>query len=491
METKKITIANVGPVERVELPFPEGGGVVVLQGRNGSGKSTAIRAVHALAGADEQLSVRDGEVAGDVSGLGATLHISVASRKRATRGGELEVHSLGSDVDPSVLVDPGLKDPEAADMRRARVLCALAGVEPKLSEFYRLLDAETIERIANGRTHAAGSLPELAAALKRDLEAAARAEEKEVEGEEAQARALMSADESLDLRAEDDEATLRAATEAALGFLSEAKGRARGARERAERFSAAKVAVDRAAGVDLDEVRTDAEAAVKVMRDAEANRVRLRAELEKAEAAVAAAQDVFSERQRRLTEAEAAAESVAAARAVVEAGLGDQGPTADEVAELDAAYQSARAAQERGTLVREAKRRQAKAQEHLRSAQAHKSDADRLRGAARGCWEVVAEAVARVAPEGIRFDDGRLVLDTEARGTTYLADLSEGERWRIALPACIKAVGAGGVLAIAQEAWEGLDPTNRAAIVAAAKAGGVAIYTAEATDGEIRAEVVE
>lgn len=485
--TKQIEIENVGPVRRATLPFPEGGGVVVLKGRNGSGKTTALRAVHALAGAKEDLTVRDGEVTGDVVGLGASLHLSVTS-KRAARSGELEVHSLGSEVDPSVLVDPGLKDPEAADMRRARVLCFLAGVEPRLAAFHRLLDAETVERVASAKTRTAESLPELAAALKRDIEAEAREAEAQEEQEAGLARALMAQSGDLDLNVEDDEAKLRAATEAALGYVSEAKGRARGAKERAERFAQAKSAMDAAAGVSLDEVRADAAAAGAALTSAAAEVTRLRAELAGAEAARDAAQSVYSERARRLQEAEAAAASVAAARAVVEAGLGDQGPTDDEIAALERVYQAARAAQERGTLVRQAKRVQLQAQDHIRTAQERHAEAERLRGAASGCWDVVAEAVARIAPDGIRFDAGRLVLQTE-RGLTYFADLSEGERWKLALPACIRAVGEGGILPIRQEAWEGLDPINRQSIVEAAKAGRVAIYTAEATDGELRAEI--
>ena len=42
----------------------------------------------------------------------------------------------------------------------------------------------------------------------------------------------------------------------------------------------------------------------------------------------------------------------------------------------------------------------------------------------------------------------------EARSATFYADLSSGERWRIALDIAIQAVGTGGLLVIPQEAWE-------------------------------------
>ncbi|MCB1771940.1 MAG: AAA family ATPase, partial [Candidatus Competibacteraceae bacterium] len=40
-----IMIKNIGAIESVSIPVPKGGGVVVLRGRNGSGKSTALDAI--------------------------------------------------------------------------------------------------------------------------------------------------------------------------------------------------------------------------------------------------------------------------------------------------------------------------------------------------------------------------------------------------------------------------------------------------------------
>jgi DNA repair exonuclease SbcCD ATPase subunit len=44
---KNIEIKNIGPIASVTIPVPEAGGVVVLTGRNGSGKSHALEAVSA------------------------------------------------------------------------------------------------------------------------------------------------------------------------------------------------------------------------------------------------------------------------------------------------------------------------------------------------------------------------------------------------------------------------------------------------------------
>lgn len=491
--SKKIAIDNVQAIQHLEIPYPEDGGVVVLRGPNGSGKSTGIQAVHALVGGDEQLAVRDGEVSGEVRGLGVTLRLSVAGRKRATRTGEPEVRSLGASVDPSILVDPGLKDPETADMHRARVLCALAGVPPTTAAFHGLLDPETIDALAGSKARAAASLPEMAAALKRDVEAAAREAEAEQEREETQARSMTAGLSEVDLDGPHDELVLREAAEAAMRAGSEAKGRAQGAQERRQRFAAAKGALDAAAAeggtLGLEEARAATEAAGAARDEAAGEVERLRAELVVAEGRLREREAERAGAARALAAAEATAASVTAAREVVDAGLGDQGPGPEELQALEDAYQRARGAQERGTLIRAGRKRQAQAQDHVRAAQAVAQRAEEYRSAARGCWDVVAEAVARVAPEGIRFRDGRLVLET-ARGTTPFSELSEGERWRIALPACIRAVGAGGILAIEQGAFEGLDPSARAYIVDQARTARVTVYTGEATDGPLRVEVL-
>jgi len=487
MSENTIHIENVGPIESLDLPLPEGGGVVVLHGRNGAGKSSAIRAVHALAGGDEKLTVRDGEPAGNVVGLGASLHVSVAAKKRQTRGGELVARSLGSDVDPSVLVDPGLVSEEAADGRRARVLCALAGAPADLDRFARLVGgSEVLEELASTKAAGASDLPTMAGLLKRDIEKAARASEETVEREESRAMGLTSGLSDVDLDAPSDEGELRAAVEAAADALAEARGAARGAAARAEKHAAAQAELERAleqtAGVSVEDAEAEHRAAVSEQAAADDEVKRIEAALSAARAEARRLADAATAKAERLALVRSTLAQVDAARAVVDAGLGDPGPDESSLAALQRAHEDAVAALERGTLVREARRRHNEAAVHLRAAQGARSHAEKLRAAARGCWDVVAEAVAKLGVGGLRFADGRLVIDTD-RGTVPFSELSEGERWSVALPACIAAVGEGGLLAIEQEAWEGLDPDNRARIQAAAVEAGVWI----ATQGDLRA----
>jgi hypothetical protein len=81
--------------------------------------------------------------------------------------------------------------------------------------------------------------------------------------------------------------------------------------------------------------------------------------------------------------------------------------------------------------------------------------------------------------------NGRLYYDT-SRGPTLYDELSAGERWRIALDIVIEIAGADSLLSIPQECWEALDPANQMAIAKHCQSRGVALFTAEATDGELR-----
>jgi hypothetical protein len=128
------------------------------------------------------------------------------------------------------------------------------------------------------------------------------------------------------------------------------------------------------------------------------------------------------------------------------------------------------------------------ADQEAAKARANAQQADLYRDAAKGVDEIVSRSIAAVAPRGMGVKDGRLVVETD-RGMELFSDLSAGERWRLALDVAIDAVGEDGVVPIAQEAWEGLDPQNRIAIAQHARERQVWICTAEADEGDLRAEV--
>ena len=180
---REIEIMDIGPVERLTIPIPEEGGVVCLVGSNGSGKSLACQAVQALLGNGKPVS-RDGSLGATVQGLGARLTVG----RRASRSGELEIAHLEGQ-DPSLLVDPGLKDPAAADAQRIRTLLTLARAEVDPLEFAALVGGENqLRELCRESSLAERDIPAMAAAIKRDLEAAARKYESESKNLGARAR---------------------------------------------------------------------------------------------------------------------------------------------------------------------------------------------------------------------------------------------------------------------------------------------------------------
>ena len=90
---------------------------------------------------------------------------------------------------------------------------------------------------------------------------------------------------------------------------------------------------------------------------------------------------------------------------------------------------------------------------------------------------------------GMAVVSGELVVRTD-RGNEPFADLSTGERWRIALQVGAKAVGPG-VLVCRQDGWEALDTENRQAVATMAREMGLTILTAIASTGELMVAMAE
>ena len=117
--------------------------------------------------------------------------------------------------------------------------------------------------------------------------------------------------------------------------------------------------------------------------------------------------------------------------------------------------------------------------------------AERIRVSAQRTDDVLADHLAAVMPQGLLVVDGRLVVERGERMVPF-GELSDGERWRVALDIAISAIGTAGLIAIPQMAWEGLDGPARRMIAEHAKERGVTIVTAEADHDQVqplRAEV--
>lgn len=477
MTREPIQIQNVGPIDSIAIPVPEGGGVVVLRGRNGAGKTLALAAAHKLVGRKAAVPIRDGRSSAKVEGLGVTVKLARGTSRR----GELEVETLDGE-DPSVLVDPRVKDPGAADRKRIEALCRLAGLEPDLGLFRTLIG--NVEDHVSDKTKAAEDLPEMASRLKSDMEARAREAESEAERLRGKAEALRAGARDVDLTLADKGAALAKEQGEAVAELErltqqeQADARAREAADAARAQLA-----DAPVSVTVDEAEAKARQCAAEAADAAETLSKAREALAVAGERHAAALDQLEQVREQHETRQRWEDQIKASETLYGVTADDIGAARDRVKDATGRIEAAAVARKaKDDLVEAA---------HVESLIVGADrEATLFRDAAGGVEVVLSDALSDAAPSGLRVDAGRLVMDTEERGLVEFHELSHGERWAVAIDVAQRAVGANGLLTIEQEAWEGLDPVARAEVVRLAKERDVVILTAECDEGALRAEEV-
>lgn len=491
---RTIELENIGPVEHLTLPVPAQGGVVVIRGRNGRGKTKTLDAVQSLATGKGKLEPRDGTLAGRVEGFGATIKVGRSTR----RTGELEVVSLEGRLSIADLVDPGMVDPGAADNARIKALVQLTGTKANPALFYDLVE--------NGREEFDALVPEnptddlivLASHVKRKIEAAARTEEHAAENADSLARAHREQFAEVDLTAPHDVTALQQRLQEATLAQDRLVNLAKTSRDAHDRAIDAETAIREAreqySGPTI-------EAATEAVKHAQAAANARRDEMVAARDALAAAQKAFEHAETAYVRADS---EVSASLAVKQAAESHESTLAKwkeqasaalpnligqaELTDAQRAVDDARAAIEQGIKVAAAIHAKAKHEDARETAKQHRKRAESLREAASGVDGVLSEVVTK-AGVPLLIKDGRLICETK-RGETFFADLSMGERWKIALDIAIECVGEHGLITLPQEAWEALDPINRGEIAKHVEGRGVVVLTAEASDNEeLEAEV--
>ncbi len=478
-----VVIENVGPIARLSIPIPPDGGVVVLRGPNGGGKSQSLAAVDSLltGRGTKSLSVRDGETRGSVDGLGATLTVARSSR----RSGELIVTSVADRFSIADLVDPGIADPDAADARRIRALVQLAGGKSP-AEVYRVAIDQAAELGVGVEVDDVTGCDDLLVAagrIKRGCEAQARRSETIAADFAAKAKAERAepfdhAAPAVSVATEDYEAAV--AIERSLRSTREA---ADAARAEAERL-AGELAEAEKGGDDWVEARDAAAAAAEAEQAAISTVNRIRSELAAAEEIQRQATADLRRARERAKIAGDHAKSIDRIRAAIKGASALEGPTDQELAEAARLVEESRDKLRRAIAAEDGRKRIQRAEYHEHQRNKHDGAARKLRDLAGSLDDLLSSVVGDVT-QSLRVKSGRLVCDTK-RGTTLYADLSHGERWRLALDVLIDAFGEDNrpVFTIPQEAWESLDPTNKHAIAEHVRERGAVAIAAEAADGD-------
>jgi hypothetical protein len=485
-----IEIRDIGPVEHVSIPIPEEGGVVVLRGRNGAGKSNTLEAVESLTTGKGKLAVRDGALRGEVSGCGATITVGRATR----RTGELEVVTLEGKLSIAELVDPGLKNDAAADAKRIKALVSLTGTDADPSEFHKLLGGkEAFQAIVSPSSIEDADWVQMAEKIKRDIEREARKAEDAAEYADGKARGMIdAADEGDEPETMVDRSLLQQQLIEAVDALSRLQAEERAsldAQRRQDEAKAKLAACEFDVDAAMEEAVKERDVAIQVhgvfdekLDDKLAEVDRLKILLHEAEEeAIRLASDrdtawkAVNDAEKRVQAIVAQSQSMKQLRDAVTQTV----PYVDreEIENADALVtQLTDQLQQAAVHAEKAKQRQ-QARDVKQQALQHRKRAAELRNAAQSTDEVLSALVAKSC-QLLRVEHGRLVLDTH-RGTTYFAELSHGERWKLAIDVALEQLGNRGVIVIPQEAWEGCDEFARAAISEHAKERGVVILTAE------------
>jgi len=469
-----IRISNIGPIANAAIQIPEDGGVVVLRGRNGSGKSIALQAVNAAVSGKGKPPLKDLAKQGSVSAAGVNLTVGRAVR----RSGELEVSTLEGRLSVADLVDPGIADPIRADATRIKALVGLSGATIDPGDLHgfpeNLLDGIDLDEPVAAM-----------AELRKRLNIGASEYEKLAAKDEAAAKALLESLEELDGAAIDPDKAQERVTQA-LRAIDRLEGQIKLAVDASARNKAARDRLALIPVVGVDAAQRDAARLEDVTAEKKALALKLKADYE---AALADYKTSVVDRDAAAAAAYAASDQ-AKLRAELERQISESEiakPSYEEIEAANSELAAAKAEQTKAAQQQAMNQQRIKSDELFSSSQEHAQEAIDLRRKAKQTDEVLSEIVSTLAGCPLTVIEGRLSTQTK-RGPTFYADLSMGERWRIALEIAIAAVGEGGLLVIPQEAWEGLDPLNREAIAQQAKAALVVILTAECSDGELTAE---
>lgn len=484
MPKEKITLENVGPVSRLEIDLGDPG-ITILSGPNGSGKTTSLEGIQKTAVGKGRIPVKDGERSGSIEMPGAK--VTICSNTRHV-GGKCTIVNLEDQFNLGDLVDPGLKSADAADARRIKALVGLTGVKADLSMFgpdeFPDIDKVVIAEIDD--------LVEMAAIVKRGYESMARDAEKNAHAESTKAKTLESTLEEID----PNEKPLP--IEAARGLhqhavisLATIKERFE-SQERAETIKvAAKKQFDEAVHnytkPSFESLEKESSDAAKAEGKARVKVDQLRAKLDDAVGLLEVCENRCNKATDAMVEAKQHEDMLESFRNVFDTPIEnpvDKGQLDKEAADvfsrekqLDIAKTYARNVEVKLVV-----------SDHKGLMFALEKNAAKYRIAASLTDDVISNAID-CKHLRVETKDGntRLVVNHKRGDSTWFGDLSEGERWVIAIdialeqPVFTDLGEQKAIVVIPQHAWESLDINARNSISEHAVERGIHILTAEAS----------
>lgn len=474
-----ISAENLGPIAALEFVMKEPG-VTVLVAPNGSGKTILLDAVQAAARGEGKLPLRDRAKRGKVEAFGATITIGGTCRHT----GSFEVTNLEGRFDLAGLVDPRLKSPTAADRARIKALVALTGVEAQVERFAEHEAFDDFDTVVTQDALATDDIIEMAQRIKDCYDAAALTKERLSEREYGHAAALV-APSDIDLTEECDAVVLQSAYNAARDEVIRLQEQARSADKARAQFDQAKKLVEDIGGEGLVEERETLTEFLEGV-DSKVERINheiteLARQLERKRAELKDLQSKTVTARARVATINRQFAMVEEARTALTNPVSIDSPDPRDIISAEEEMERCEQAIRLGEKIRTAKANMAKMTDHRKKAKEAEDKAAKYRDAGKSTDEVLSSCIdcpqLRVESDG---KNARLVTDTSRGESIAFHELSDGERWKIAIDIGSDQVKEGGLLVISQVGWEGIDGANRLAIHNHAKSRGVYILTAEA-----------
>ena len=470
MATQHIKVKNIGPIERLDIPVPDGGGFVVVRGRNGAGKSTAIKAVSELLGGDKtDIMPRDLTEKGCAEYGGAKLTVSLS--RHSTRG-QLEFTGIESRFDIGNLVDPGIKNKDKADERRVKQLIALSGVKVDPSIYHELVGgSEAFQDLAID-CHTDDPLllaTRIKAALMKRASDAKRQESRLCTlAQDMQAKI----NDDMDVSSEHDEDRLRAAYDNARDEMNRTIAQREAWELGNQQVKDAKANIEKLekSGDDIEELTQ--------RLDIQESRIKaLRGELEEATEEKRRLENrIQSEKKRRLELSELK---------TMVASMDVGKVTHKQVNESKTRVDECVHAMHRGEDIRQEIFNRARLKDLTEQRQKHIAAETEWIKKAGGVYDVLTSQMPECP---LKISDGRLVVKTKRSDREPYSQLSDGQRWMIAIEVAAQFLKNGELTTADQKAFDGLTPKSRKTIDEKLRKQGVHCLTAVAVDEDLHAE---
>jgi hypothetical protein len=492
-----VKIENVGPISYAEIPIPKvGGGVLVLRGDSGTGKSEAIDMIDALITKDGKLMPRYLAAKGQVSGFDLTVNVGGTT----TRKGDTAIATLdASKFTFADLVDPPLAGMVQRHARRIQALIGLSGVEPDLAKFLTVVGGQDeYDKLLTPAEQKTRDPVALAGKIKDAIESKARDLETLIANDIVNVKAAETAAKDLDLTAPHDAQALQDALVEAANRVSKLNEQADAYKKATESREQAKTKLAAFSGKSADRLVKQRAAAKETLdlrnkKAGEQNLIlqqiaKLQEQADALGGECERLDEELLEHAEKIEELEAEDAEMKKWQAEVDANNDLPNPSEVSIQVAQEELTAAREAVDLGGKIRTALEKKAEAKTLDEKNKKRQKYADTLRQKAANVFQALSEMI----PKGpLYVVAGELVVDTADRKAEPYELLSTGERWFLALPYAITAVGDGGYICCPQDAWQHLSPTAKPQVAAMCEKAGVWLITGEVTTGELRAEVFQ